>query len=164
MPLDIRCLQSSPFFKLPLTTVINFNLSRLSSYCIFVLYTSVHAVTGSTSLSSSIRNIWLLIRFLISFEVALSQAFLKNSWVIVWNVTLLSLIILIPAMNYLIIPQQPWRPFVNLFPYFHWEFRSFPFTLRFPNTVTYFKSIISWVNIQMHMVSIPKFPQKYSYL
>ena len=66
----------SLFCKSPLTTIINFNLSRLPSDWILDFYTSMHGVTGSLYFLFSIRKVWLLIRFLISLRVAFSQGFL----------------------------------------------------------------------------------------
>ena len=66
---------NSLFFRYPLTTILNFNLSRLLSYWILAFYTYIHIVTGSILFGSSIRKFWLLIRFLISFRVAFSQCF-----------------------------------------------------------------------------------------
>ena len=66
----------SLFCKFPLTTILNFNLSRLPSDRILALYTSMRGVTSSPYFWSSIRKIWLLIRFFISLRVAFSQGFL----------------------------------------------------------------------------------------
>ena len=66
----------SLFCKYPLTTILNFNLSRLPSDWTLDLYTSMHGVTGSPSFWSSIRKVWLFIRFFISLRVAFSQVFL----------------------------------------------------------------------------------------
>ena len=44
------------FYKSPLTTIINFNLSIPLSDCTFSLYTSIHGVTGYPFLGSSIRS------------------------------------------------------------------------------------------------------------
>ena len=73
---DQLSLTISLFYISPLTTVLNFNLSRLPSDWIFALYTSMHGVTGSPSCWYSIRKVWLLIRFFISLRVAFSQSFL----------------------------------------------------------------------------------------
>ena len=64
------------FYKYPLTTILNFNFSRLPSDWILALYTSMHGVTGSTSFLSSIRKVWLFIRLFISSRVAFGQGFL----------------------------------------------------------------------------------------
>ena len=56
------------FLKSPLTTILSFNLSRLPSYWIFVLYTSMHGVTGSPSFWYPISKVWLLIRIFISLR------------------------------------------------------------------------------------------------
>ena len=61
------------FCKSALTTILNFNLSRLTSDWILALYTSMHGVTGSPSFWFSISKVWLLIRFFISFRVSFSQ-------------------------------------------------------------------------------------------
>ena len=66
----------SVFCRSPLTTILNFNFSRLLSDWIFDFYTSMHVVTGSPSFWSSIRKVWLLIIFFISSRVAFSQSFL----------------------------------------------------------------------------------------
>ena len=63
----------SLFYKSPLTTIINFNLSRLPSYWILALYTSMHGVTGSPLFGSSMRKFWLLIKLFISLRVSFSQ-------------------------------------------------------------------------------------------
>ena len=65
----------SLFCKSPLTTIINLKLSRIPPDCIFALYTSMHEVTGYPLLGSSIRNVWLLIMFLISFKIVCRQEF-----------------------------------------------------------------------------------------
>ena len=70
----------SLFWKFPLTTILNFNFSRLPSDWILALHTFMHVVTGSPSFWSSIRKVWLLIRFFISLRVALSQGFLMFSY------------------------------------------------------------------------------------
>ena len=66
----------SLFCRSPLTTILNLNLSRLPSDCIFALYTSMHGVTDSPYFWSSIRKVWLLIRLFISFRVAFILGFL----------------------------------------------------------------------------------------
>ena len=73
----------SLFCKYPLTTILNFNLSRLPSYWILDLNTSMHIVTGSPYFLSSIRKVWLLIIFFIPLRVAFNQGFLifSNSFV-----------------------------------------------------------------------------------
>ena len=101
------------FCKSHLTTILNFNLSIIPSYCIFAFYTSMHGVTGYPFLGSYITNFWFLIMFLISFMVAFIQVFLasvgnlKDSWVLLWNGTLMIMILLMQTMNYLIILKQP---------------------------------------------------------
>ena len=70
---------NSLFCRSPLTTILIFNLSRLPSDWIFTLYTSMHGVTGSPSFWSSIRKVWLLIRFFIYLRFAFSQGFLMFS-------------------------------------------------------------------------------------
>ena len=65
--------------KYHLNTIINFNLSRLPSYWILSLYISMHGVTGSPSFWSSIRKVWLLIRFFIYLRVAFSRGFFMFS-------------------------------------------------------------------------------------
>ena len=67
------------FYRSPLTTILNFNLSIIPSSWIFVLYTSMHGVTGSPLFGSSTRKVWLLIWFLISFWVPFSQGLFMSS-------------------------------------------------------------------------------------
>ena len=69
----------SLFYISPLTTVLNFNLSRIPSDWIFALYPSMHGVTGSTSSWYSIRKVWLLIIFFIYLRVSFSQGFFMFS-------------------------------------------------------------------------------------
>ena len=75
--------QASPtislFYMSPLATILNLTFSKIPSDWIFSLYTSVHAITGSPFSGSSIRKVWLLIKFLISFKVAAKQAILISS-------------------------------------------------------------------------------------
>ena len=66
------------FYKSPITTILNFNLSSLPSDVIFSLYTSIYRVTVSYLLGSSIIKFWLLIKFLIYFKLAFIQAFLAS--------------------------------------------------------------------------------------
>ena len=61
------------FYRSPLTTILNFNLSILPLDWIFALYTSMHGVTGSPSFWYSIRKVWFFIRLFISLRVAFSQ-------------------------------------------------------------------------------------------
>ena len=91
------------FFKSHLTTILNYNLSRLPSYWIFALQTFMHGVTGSPISGSTIIKFLLLMKFLISFKIVFKKAFLKYvvnivtseiSWVLELNVILLSLILL----------------------------------------------------------------------
>ena len=92
----------SLFCRSPLTTILNFKLSRLPSDWIFALYTSMHVVTCSPSFWSSIRKFWLLIRFFISLRFAFSQGFLcsliilllqKSFLVLEWNGKLMNQIL-----------------------------------------------------------------------
>ena len=69
----------SLFCRSPLTTILNFNSSRLPSYWIFAFYTTMHGVTGSHSFWSSIMKVWLLIRFFIFLRVSFSQGFFMFS-------------------------------------------------------------------------------------
>ena len=69
----------SLFCRSTLTTIHNFNFSRLPSDWIFALYISMHGVIGSPSFWSSIRKVWLLIRFFISLRFSFSQGFLMFS-------------------------------------------------------------------------------------
>ena len=66
---------NSFFWRSSLTKIFRSNLSRLQSYWIFALHTSIHGFTGSPFLGSSTRKVWLLIRFLISFWVTFSQGY-----------------------------------------------------------------------------------------
>ena len=80
--IDAVGAQMSPiislFWKSHLTENFNFKLSRLPSHCIFVLYIYIHGVIVYLFSGSSIRNVWLLIIFLISFKVAFNQLFLMS--------------------------------------------------------------------------------------
>ena len=69
----------SLFCKSHLTTILNFNLSRLPSYLIFPLWTSIHDVTGYPLSGSSIRKVWFLVKYLIYFKVAYNQDFLTSA-------------------------------------------------------------------------------------
>ena len=69
----------SLFCNYPPTTILDFTFSILPSYCIFYLYTSIHGVASSSFLVSSIINILLLIKRVMSFKVAFSQSFLTSS-------------------------------------------------------------------------------------
>ena len=69
----------SLFCRYPLTTILNFYLSRLPSDWIFAFYASIHGITGSPSFWSSIKKVWLLIRFFISFWFSFSQGFFMFS-------------------------------------------------------------------------------------
>ena len=70
---------NSLFFRSPITTILNFNLSRLPSDCIFSLYKSMHGVIGSPFFGYSTIKLWLLIRYLISFCVAFGQGLFMSS-------------------------------------------------------------------------------------
>ena len=70
---------NSLFCRSPLTTILNFNLSRPPSDWIVSFYTSMHGITGSPSFLSSIRKVWLLIRLFISLRVAFIQVFFMFS-------------------------------------------------------------------------------------
>ena len=74
---------SSLFQRSPLTTIINFNLSRLPSDWVFAFYTSMHVNTGSSFFGYSTRNVWLLIRFLISCWFGSSQGLFLSSEIFV---------------------------------------------------------------------------------
>ena len=66
---------NSLFCISPLSIIFNLNLSGLPSDLMFALYTSIHGVTVSPLFGPSMRKVWFLIRFLISFRFAFSQGF-----------------------------------------------------------------------------------------
>ena len=79
----------SLLLKSPLTTILNFNLSRLPSDCMFALYKSIYGVTVYPLCGSSIKKVWLLINFLMYFKVAFNQDFLTSAGNLVIFVQLL---------------------------------------------------------------------------
>ena len=76
------------FWKSPLTTILNFNMSRLQPDCIICLYTPIHGFTGSPSLPLSLEMsyCWFYFYFLM---VAFRQAFLTSAGNLVTSAKLL---------------------------------------------------------------------------
>ena len=113
----------SLFCRSLLTKILCLSLSKLPSYCILPLYTSMHGVTGSSLSGSSMRKVLLLTRSLISFRFDFSQGIFSLSqffslqqsfWVLDWSVKLLNQILpnLSILAKYLL--QQSKMPCVNL--------------------------------------------------
>ena len=63
------------FCTSPLTTILNFNLSRLPSYWIFSLHISTNGFNALPFYGSFIRKVWLLINFSTYFRFSFSQIF-----------------------------------------------------------------------------------------
>ena len=85
----------SVFFKSPLDTVLNFNLSRLQSDCIFDLYTSMHGVTVGNQ-----PILWYINCPMFGFQSLLSTVWYSIHKGIIWTSTLRILVSLfdIPSL------------------------------------------------------------------